>query len=169
MNGHMDEELFLQQLAMHKRLLYKVAYSYCRHAEDRRDLVQEMVMQLWRSFRSFDQRVQFSTWMYRIAMNVAISHYRSEARQVRDTLPLEEFGLDIAEAEQLYSAQSDNMRTLDKLISELDELNRALILLFMDGHDNDEIASIMGLSIANVATRMTRIKQKLQARFAEGN
>ncbi len=165
----MDEELFLQQLAMHKRLLYKVAYSYCRHAEDRRDLVQEMVMQLWRSFCSFDQRVQFSTWMYRIAMNVAISHYRSETRQVRDTLPLEEFGLDIAEAEQLYSAQSDNMRTLDKLITELDELNRALILLFMDGHDNDEIASIMGLSTANVATRMTRIKQKLQARFVEGN
>jgi RNA polymerase sigma-70 factor (ECF subfamily) len=88
---------------------------------------------------------------------------------VRDTLPLEEFGLDIAEADQLYNAQSDNMRTLDKLISELDELNRALILLFMDGHDNDEIASIMGLSTANVATRMTRIKQKLQARFAEGN
>ncbi len=165
----MDEELFLQQLASHKRLLYKVAYSYCRHAEDRRDLVQDMVMQLWRSFRSFDQRVQFSTWMYRIAMNVAISHYRSETRQVRDTLPLEEFGLDIAEADQLYSAQSDNMRTLDKLISELDELNRALILLFMDGYSNDEIANIMGLSTANVATRMTRIKQKLQTRFAESS
>ncbi|MFZ6658359.1 RNA polymerase sigma factor [Undibacterium sp. TJN19] len=163
----MDEELFLQQLALHKRLLYKVAYSYCRHAEDRRDLVQDMVMQLWRSFSSFDHSVQFSTWMYRIAMNVAISHYRSESRQVRDTLSLEEFGLDIAEADQLFSAQSDNMRTLDQLIRELDELNRALILLFMDGYGNDEIAAIMGLSATNVATRMTRIKQKLQTQFAE--
>ena len=165
----MDQELFLQQLAQHKRLLYKVAYSYCRHAEDRRDLVQDMVVQLWRACPGFDERVLFSTWMYRIAMNVAISHYRNESRQVRDTVPLEEFGLDIAEADQLFIAQSDNMRTLDKLIAELDELNRALILLFMDGHSNEEIASIMGLTATNVATRMSRIKQKLQTRFAEGN
>ncbi|MCH8619783.1 RNA polymerase sigma factor [Undibacterium sp. TS12] len=164
----MDQELFLQHLAQHKRLLYKVAHGYCRHAEDRRDLVQDMVVQLWRAYPGFDGRVQFSTWMYRIAMNVAISHYRSEARQVRDTVPLEEFGLDIAEADQLFNAQSDNMRTLDKLIRELDELNRALILLFMDGHGNEEIASIMGLTATNVATRMSRIKQKLQSRFAEG-
>ena len=163
----MNQALFLQLLAEHKRILYKVAYSYCRQPEDRGDLVQEMIMQCWRSYPQFDQRVLFSTWMYRSAMNVAISHYRNEARQIRHTVPLDEFGVDIAQADEIFHSTSDNMRSLDQLISEMDEFNRGLILLFLDGYNNDEIASMMGLTSTNVATRMTRIKQKLQTQFAE--
>ena len=168
-NATINDDAFLHAFAPHKTILYKVAYTYCRNSDDRRDLMQEMVIQLWRSFARYDESagVKFSTWMYRIAMNVAISQYRSHTRQIRDTVPLEEFGLDIAAADALHDDASDNMRALMKLIDEMDELNRALILLFLDGYDAVEIADVVGISATNVSTRMTRIKQKLTAQFAE--
>lgn len=163
-----SNDAFLRALAPHKAILYKVAYTYCRNSDDRRDLMQEMVIQLWRSFSRYDDRagVKFSTWMYRIAMNVAFTQYRSQARKIRDTVPLEEFGLNIAAADALDDTASDNMRALMKLIDGMDELNRALVLLFLDGYDAAEIADVLGISATNASTRMTRIKQKLTAQFA---
>lgn len=156
---------FLDLLEGHKKILYKVAYAYCGAAEDRRDLMQEMVIQLWKSFGRFDGRVKFSTWMYRIAMNVAISSLRSEGRRIRDTVPIEESGLEIAAADDLMEAAGDNMRTLQQLIGRLDEMSRALLLLYLDGHGADEIAEIVGISPGNVAIRLTRLKQKLAREF----
>ncbi len=157
---------FVELLSEHRGILYKVAYAYCRDREDREDLVQEMLIQLWRSFPRFDGRVKFSTWMYRIAMNVAISHYRASTRRIRDTVPLEELGLDIAAAEALFEEAGDNMRVLRQLIGQLDEMDRALILLFLDGRDHGEIAEIVGITPTNVATRIHRLKQRLQREFA---
>lgn len=161
-----DQDRFLALLGQHRKILYKVAYAYCRHPEDRRDLVQDMAIQLWQSFPRFDARVQFSTWMYRIAMNVAISFYRSEKRRIRDTLPIEDFGLDITAADGIFDEAGDNMRVLKRLIDALDEMNRALVILFLDGFSHDEIANVLGLTTTNVATRLNRIKQKLQQGFA---
>lgn len=163
-----SEEAFLRHLEPCKAILYKVAYTYCRDAEERRDLVQEMVMQCWRSFPRFDEAagVKFSTWMYRVAMNVAISRFRTEKREVRDTVPLDEFALDLAAADQLDEKQSDNLRVLRQLIDGMDELNRALVLLFLEGFDSDEIAAMVGISASNVSTRMSRIKQKLTEQFS---
>lgn len=157
---------FVADLAAHQGILFKVAYSYGRAAEARADLIQDMVLALWTAYPRFDpgRGVAFSTWMYRVAMNVAISAHRGRPRV--EHLPLEEFGLDIAEAERLWDARSDNMRTLDRLIADLDELNRALILLFLDGRETEEIAAVLGLSTSNVTTKLSRLKQKLQAQFA---
>ncbi len=162
-----DPATFPALVEDHKKILYKVAYAYCRQAEDRRDLIQDMLIQLWRAFPQFDGRVKFSTWMYRIAMNVAISFYRGETRRIRDTLPIDEFGLDIAVADRVMEEAGDNMRVLHKLIAEMDELNRALIILFLDGFSHDEIADVVGITATNVATRINRIKTALQRRFAE--
>src|SRR5580700_10033503 len=71
----------------HKKILYKVCNSYCKNPGDRDDLAQEIIAQLWRSFRAFDERARFSTWMYRIALNVAISFYRRESVRTRHVLP----------------------------------------------------------------------------------
>ena len=79
--AHLTDE-FIARLEKHQRILFKVAYMYCRDRDDRQDLVQEMLIQAWRSYERFDGRVQFSTWMYRIAVNVAITHYRSEGRRL---------------------------------------------------------------------------------------
>ena len=160
---------FIARLEKHQRILFKVAYMYCRDRGDRQDLVQEMLIQVWRSYPQFDERVQFSTWMYRIAVNVAITHYRDEGRRIRDTVPLEEYGLDIAAADALFDHDSDNMRALRQMINGLDEMNRALILLFLEGFSSEEIAEVVGISASNVSTRINRLKIKLQAEFNETN
>jgi len=161
-----DEARFLAFLKEHRGILYKVAFGYCRDREDRGDLVQEMVIQLWRSFERYDGRVKFSTWAYRVAMNVAISHFRGEARRVRDTLPLDELAHELAAVDPLMDEAGDNMRVLRRLIDGLDELNRALVLLYLDGYTSEEIAEIVGISPGNVTTRVNRVKNELQRGFA---
>jgi RNA polymerase sigma factor (sigma-70 family) len=161
-----DGTRFLALLHEHRAILYKVAFGYCRNREDRVDLVQEMAIQLWRSFGRYDGRVKFSTWAYRVAMNVAISHFRGEGRRIRDTLPFDELAYELAADDPLAEEAGDNMRVLRRLIDGLDELNRALVLLYLEGHTSEEIAEIVGISPGNVTTRMNRVKNELQRGFA---
>jgi RNA polymerase sigma factor (sigma-70 family) len=156
-----DHGRFVTLLDAHKGILYKVVNVYCRAPDDRGDLLQEMLVQLWRSFDGFDERQRFSTWMYRLVMNVAISFYRKESRRKRDLVPLEEFGLDVADADHLLDG-ADDLRRLQEKLRSLAELDRALMLLYLDGHAHGEIAELMGLTATNVSTRIGRIKQKLQ-------
>ena len=160
-----QQDRFLTLLEEHDKILYKVASSYCRDAEDRRDLIQEIVVQLWRSFGRFDGRYKFSTWMYRIAMNVAISFYRSHSRRKRDTVPVDESLLEIVAADG-EAETSDDVRLLHHFIGQLDELNRALMILYLDGNSYDTIAEILGISTTNVATKISRIKERLRRDFA---
>lgn len=155
------QDRFLPLLEEHKKILYKVASSYCRNDADRQDLIQEIAAQLWRSFDRYDERYRFSTWMYRIALNVAISFYRSESRRKRDTVPAEDSILEIADARGSLE-EDENLRILQRLISQLDELDRALIILYLDGNRYDTIAEILGISETNVGTKINRIKQKLR-------
>jgi RNA polymerase sigma factor (sigma-70 family) len=157
---------YLSLVQGHQKLLHKLAYVYCRRAEDRRDLIQEMLIQLWKSFDSFDGRVQFSTWMYRVAMNVAISFYRSERRATHALVSLDEFDLDISVVDDAFQTDTDNMRSLKTLIDQLDEINRALIIMFLDGSSHDEIGAVLGISASNVGTRLGRLKQKLKDSLA---
>jgi RNA polymerase sigma-70 factor (ECF subfamily) len=161
-----DKTRFLALFQAHRAILYKVAFGYCRCREDRVDLVQEMAIQLWRSFGRYDRRVKFSTWAYRVAMNVAISHFRVEKRRIRDTLPFDDLAYDVAADDPLAGDAGDNMQILGRLIDGLDGLNRALILLYLEGHTSEEIAEIVGISPGNVTTRMNRVKNELQRRFA---
>lgn len=161
-----EQARFLALLEEHDKILYKVANSYCRNPEDRRDLIQEIVVQLWRSFGRFDDSYRFSTWMYRIAMNVAISFYRSQGRRRRDTVPIEGSGLEIMAAAPEADESSDDIRLLHHFISQLDELNKALVILYLDGNSYDTIAEILGITTTNVATKLSRIKERLRRDFA---
>ncbi len=104
-----DERFLLDE---HRKILYKVAGSYARTASDRQDLVQEMVVQLWRSFDRYDAAFRFSTWMYRIALNVAISFFRVESRKARTFLPAEDSILESAAAPAESDAIEDDLRIL---------------------------------------------------------
>jgi RNA polymerase sigma-70 factor (ECF subfamily) len=158
-----DEARFLELLREHRSILHKVAHGYCRGADERNDLVQEITIQLWRAFPRFDARVKFSTWAYRVAMNVAISHLRHE-RRAPDGVELSD---DHATPPPPHlGEEADNMRILRRLIEGLDEPDRALVLLYLDGHSGEEIAAVLGISPANVTTRMNRLKQQLQRGFA---
>ena len=159
------EESFVALLAQHRGILYRVASTYCRAADDRPDLMQEMVLQLWRSFDRYDERLRFSTWMYRVALNVAVSSYRGERRRTRDTGAIEDLGFELAAADAASDSVSDDARLLLALIRELGAADRALVLLYLEGCGHEETAEILGISVTNVSTRIHRLKDRLQERF----
>src|SRR4051794_10475326 len=167
MSRRPNQERFLILLDEHKKILYKVASSYCRNPEDRRDLEQEIVAQLWRSFDRYDDGYRFSTWMYRIALNVAISFSRSETRRSRHTVPAEDSILEIAADGSAPGESDENLRLLHQFIERLDELDRALIILYLDGNRYDTIAEVLGISETNVGTKISRIKQRLRRDFSQ--
>lgn len=167
MTAALPQETFVTLLDRHKPILYKVASAYCGRREDRGDLIQDIVVELWRAYPRYDGRASFATFMHRIAVNVAISHFRGESRRIRDALPIEDFAFDLVAADRVMDAAGDDVLALRQWIAQLDEINRALMLLFLEGYDHEAIGSMLGLTAANVGTRLHRIKQKLQRDHAE--
>jgi RNA polymerase sigma factor (sigma-70 family) len=153
---------FLDRLEGVKRILYKVARAWSRDPHERADLLQEMVFQLWRSFERYDEGLPFSTWAYRVSLNVAISFHRRESRHRLDVVPLEQFGLDVADADRALADESADVTRLLDRVAALDELSRALVLLHLDGRRHAEIGAALGISEGNVATRLGRIKDRLR-------
>ncbi len=157
------QEAFQRLVEEHKKILYKVCHSYCRDRDSRDDLAQEILIQLWRSFGKFDGRCRFSTWMYRISLNVAISFYRRESTRTRHVTSDEQRLLETAdEAER----QPEDVRLLYRFIEGLDPLNKALILLYLDESSYREIADVLGISETNVATKIGRLKNKIRQEFS---
>ncbi|WKN31309.1 RNA polymerase sigma factor [Porifericola rhodea] len=158
-----NKENFLQVLEHHQRIIFKVCNSYCADHEDRKDLVQEVIVQLWKSFPKYDDRFKLSTWIYRIALNVAISHYRKEhVRQSKRTQWQEDF---FSIADEDAHEMGEDIHLLRQFINKLDSMNRALMLLYLDDHSYDEIAGILDISVSNVGTKLNRLKQKLKQYF----
>jgi RNA polymerase sigma-70 factor (ECF subfamily) len=151
------QQRFQTSLEAHKGILYKVSNAYCKNWDDREDLAQEITVQLWRAFPSFDQSFAFSTWMYRIALNVAISFYRRESVRTRYVQPGEE---GLLGAIDLTAGHSDELAQLNEFIERLDPLNRALVLLYLDGNSYREIAEVLGITETNVATKISRLKKR---------
>lgn len=164
MSASRQQAAFVDRIDRHRGILFKVANSYCRTAEDREDLVQETIAQLWRSYPRFDGRVAFSTWMYRIAVNVAISFYRSETRR-REIAPAAQAVLERVPATQ-DRASDERLDLIQELIAELEPLQRALMLLYLDDRSYAEIAAILGISESNVGTKIGRIKERLKRNAA---
>lgn len=169
MRGRPDQQHFEALLREHQRIVFKVANVYARDAHDRDDLSQEIAAQLWRSFGTFDaRRAKFTTWMYRVALNVAISYTRSATRsnanQVEplDGVHLQTVASDI-DAQHAALEKSERTVALHAFIARLDALNRALVLLYLEDRSYAEIADVLGISETNVATKLNRIKQKLRA------
>lgn len=152
---------FGELLEQHHRIVFKVAGSYARLAADRADLAQEIRAQLWRAFPGYDESRSFPTWMYRIALNVAISHLRDAERRDRHSLPLDESAHEAALVGGI-DEPDERVRALEDFMARLDPLNRALLLLVLEERGYREIAEILGLSETNVATRISRLKQRIR-------
>lgn len=126
---------------------------------------QEIAVQLWRAFPAYDAARPFSTWMYRIALNVAISFVRRAGRDravLVDGAALESVAVDEADE------PDERVRVLRRLIAELDDLNRALVLLYLDERSYREIGEILGISETNVATKLNRIKERIRSEASHG-
>jgi len=158
-----DAERFQALLDEHGRIVLKIAASYAR-GSDRADLAQEIAVQLWRAFPSYDEARPFTTWMYRIALNVAISHARRGGR--RSELALEDELPDPADPRAAQEPE-EGIPLLERILAELDPLNRALLVLYLEERPQQEIGEILGLSVSNVSTRLHRLKQRLRARFPD--
>jgi len=160
-DAHRQDE-FRDLLERHRRIVFKVANTYGHHPDDRADLAQEIAAQLWRAFPGYDAQRSFSTWMYRIALNVAISYVRSEAHRQRHAVPLDEDLHDIADDNGTDHEADERVRALHRFIAQLEPLNRALLLLYLEDHSTREIADILGISQTNVSTKISRLKQRIR-------
>jgi RNA polymerase sigma-70 factor (ECF subfamily) len=169
MSNPVQQDRFVRLIDEHRKILYKVARCYAWNPADREELVQEMTLQLWRSFNRYDERYRFSTWMYRIALNVAISFVRTEARRTRSIVPADDSISTVLERAAAPEPAHDDLRLLDEFIQKLDELDRALVLLYLDGHRHDTIAEILGISVTNVGTKIGRIKQRIRRDWPGAN
>ena len=150
---------FESRIDEHRKILYKVCRLYCSDQNDREDPGQEILVQLWRSYPRFDERCLFSTWMYRVALNTAISFIRSESTRKRHIGASAPFLLEFAQAPE---TESDGVRTMYELIANMDPLHKALIVLYLDGNSYEEIATVLGISVSNVATKLNRIKNTMK-------
>lgn len=159
----LNEETFTKILRSNKGILYKVANSYCKNINDREDLIQEIIIQLWKAWPKYDDTYKVSTWMYRIALNVAISFYRKSnyQRNKYDT-----FNENLVSTVHKESSDStENIEQLYHFIAQLSELNKALILLYLEKYSYEEIGTTLGISTTNVATKISRIKKQLKEKF----
>ncbi len=156
---------FLDLLQAHRRLLYKVARLYGRSGADREDLVQEIVVQLWRAFPRFDDRHKASTWMYRIALNVAISWQRRERTQTRHLVAAGDEILQVAGGLAAADGEDPDVALLYRCIAHFDELDRALLMLYLDGQSHQEIGGVLGITTTNAATKLGRLKIRLRECF----
>ncbi len=155
-----SEPHFLELLQLHRKIVLKVASMYCWDPEERRDLAQEIVLQLWRAYPSYDQERAFSTWMYRIALNVAISSARRSARRGLE-VPFDETANDVIDATS-GAGPDDRVEALYRYMQTLAPLDRALVMLYLDERSYREIADVLGISETNVATKINRLKQRMR-------
>lgn len=158
------EKIFLEVLENHKGIIYKISNSYCANSEDRKDVTQEIIVQLWNSFEKYDSQYKMSTWVYRIALNTAISFFRkNKSRIEKTTIVSDAFGTIIA-AEQENHYNTD-IAKLQMFIQELNNIDKAIILMYLDGLSQAVIAKIMGITPTNAGTKIGRIKKKLRKKF----
>ena len=165
MNIPPDKKAFLDLIQENRKIIFKICNSYCANRNERDDLAQEIVYNLWKSFHNFNPDFKFSTWMYRIALNVAISFYRKENKSI-SRIPFSESLIVFEENAEAYIEAENNLNLLMKFISELKEIDKSIILLYLEDKSYKEIAEITGITESNVATKINRIKDKLKSNFS---
>lgn len=144
----------------HRGIIYKVCNLYAKEKDYREDLFQEIVLQLWRSFPTFRNQALLSTWMYRVALNTAISQFRKDVKKP-ERLPLSRAELEIPDMTPL--AESGERRwLLNQAIEKLTRIEKALIMLYLEEKSYQEIGEILGITLSNVGVKINRIKTKLE-------
>ncbi len=137
---------------------------YCDKEECRQDLFQDILVQLWQSFPTFNKQSKFSTWMYRVALNTAIAQFRKDKKNNEDTFP--EIPVNIPE-EESYKEKEDRRELVQRAINKLSKAEKAIIVLYMDDYTYEEISEIAGITMSNVGVKIKRIKTKLQKTLKE--
>lgn len=156
------KEEFAKVIKANEGLIYKITTLYTDGKQDRKDLYQEIVYQLWKSFGTFNEKSKLSTWMYRVALNTAIFHLNQSKKRLA-TIPFE-LVMDRL-TDESDKAEEDRIKLLYEQIQQLNLLEKGIILLYLEGKSHEEIAEIVGISISNVGTKISRIKEKLKSQI----
>lgn len=155
-----EEKRFVTLIDQHQGLIHKVCLMYETNPEARHDLFQEIVLQLWKSFHSFRGEAKITTWMYRVALNTAISGLRKNKRKIK-TEDIHEGHLNISAAMPAVE-EEEKFQQLQNAIRQLSEIDRAMIMMALDEVPYDEIAETIGITQNNVRVRMNRIRERLR-------
>lgn len=155
-------EIFTKAIKANESFIYKIASVYTNNIEDRNDLVQEIIYQLWKSFDTFKQKSTLSTWIYRVALNVALYQLKVSKKRV-STIPIDEQVLNSHEIDN--NENDEKWKIFKQQIDNLNLLDKAIVMLYLDNKSYDEIAEIIGISKSNVGTKLLRIKEKIKSQI----
>jgi len=150
---------FIKVISANEGILYKIARTYTKNNDDLNDLYQEIVYQLWKSFGSFKGDSKISTWLYRVALNTSISQWRKEKRNGRHV------ALDylfLKQPEDYTSDFEEKLSLVYQQINMLNDIEKGIMLLLLEGKKYEEIAELTGFSKSNIGTRISRIKNKIK-------
>lgn len=154
------EKEFLQIIKKNQGIIHKVCNIYCDDQDDREDLFQEIVAQLWKSFPSFREESKFTTWMYRVALNTAITTFKKTKRRPdQNRLTYENFQV---KDENYDTETEDEIKNLHRAVAQLTGVEKSIVLLFLENKKYEEIAEITGITQNYVRVKMNRIKKKLK-------
>ena len=157
----MDDEIkeqFVSILEKHIGIIFKISGAYAYVKQDREDLIHDIIYELWKSYKRFDGSCKISTWIYRIALNTCISFYRKE-KNVPEIVSLTH---EIDWTSEAHDPINEMLKQLYRMINQLGQLDKSIILLYLEDKSYEEIAEITGLTVTNVATKLSRIKDKLK-------
>jgi len=152
-----SEQAFLERIAEHERLIHKVCRLYADDPADREDLFQEILCQAWRSYAGFRAESRFSTWLYRVALNTAITHLRKKRRFGAD-----EAGPDWVRNETQADHYEEEVQLMYAAINRLSRIDKAIILLYLEDCSYEDMSEIMGMSVSNIGVRLNRIRKRLK-------
>lgn len=165
MSRKRQQQFFQEIIEQHKGILFKVARTYCPDEEERQDLIQDMMIQIWQSVHKYNDQYKITTWLYRISLNVAISFYRKNSTRTKKFTDLNEQMMETPVEDK--SENETQLNLLEQFIGELKEIDKALMILYLENKSHIEIAEILGMSVSNVGTKVGRIKEKLKTRFSQ--
>ena len=160
--NHVDD--LIQVIEDNRGIIYKVVSSYCTDPNDQEDLVQEIMVHLLEGFERFNHQSKVTTWIYRVALNVSISFYRKSKTRRKYISPMPDKIIQVRTDENDENMNQDVIK-LRQFIQNLDELNRAVMIMYLDGNSHEDIADVLAISESNVGTKIHRIKKKLKEQF----
>lgn len=158
------EEIFIAAIKENEEIIFKIASVYTDTVDDKSDLVQEIIYQLWKSFDTFKQKSSLSTWMYRVALNVAIYQLNKSKKKIA-TVPLNGKALNLYDNDN--NATEERLQLFKQQLDKLNLLEKGIVLLYLENKSYAEIAAITGISESNVGTKLSRIKEKLKAQISK--
>lgn len=152
-----EEAAFIGLLTQHRNIIYKVCNLYMDNKEEREDLFQEITLQAWKSFTNFRGEARFGTWLYRVALNTAITYFKKEKRKVpvflSETMP---------EVADYSDNNNEQLQAMYKAIADLSKIDKALVMLYLEDYNYQDIGDMLGITANNVAVKMNRIKTRLK-------